>query len=47
MSKITLGYWDGRGRAQVARHLLYYSGVQSWEEVKYTNGDNWFKKDKQ
>lgn len=41
--QITLGYWGLRGRAQVARLLLAYTGAD-WKEVHYT--DNWFGKDK-
>lgn len=32
--KIKLGYWELRGRGQVLRLLLAYSGLE-WEDVKY------------
>jgi len=38
---IKLGYWQLRGRGQVLRLLLAYSGLQ-WEEVKYDNPGKWF-----
>jgi glutathione S-transferase len=45
MSKITLGYWKSRGRAQVPRLLLSYTGA-SWEDVQYSQSEQWFGKDK-
>ena len=45
MGKITLGYWGFRGRAQVARHLLTYTGAE-FEEKIYTKPEEWFQKDK-
>jgi glutathione S-transferase len=45
MKKITLGYWKSRGRAQVPRLLMAYTGA-SWEEVAYTEPEKWFGKDK-
>jgi len=44
--KVTLGYWGIRGRAQIARLLLAYTGAV-WEDVKYTSPEQWFGKDKQ
>jgi glutathione S-transferase len=44
--KTTLGYWGVRGRAQVARLLLAYTGAV-WENVKYTNPAQWFGGDKE
>ena len=40
-----LGYWGIRGLAQINRLLLHCSGVE-FENVQYTNPDNWFKDDK-
>lgn len=34
MSKLTLGYWRVRGRAQIPRLLLAYTGTE-FEEVQY------------
>ena len=45
MSKITLGYWKSRGRAQVPRLLLSYTGA-AWEDVQYSQSEQWFGKDK-
>jgi len=42
---LTLGYWAIRGRAQAIRFLLEYLGV-SYKDHHYTNGEEWFKKDK-
>jgi glutathione S-transferase len=33
MSEITLGYWGIRGRGQIPRHLLAYSGLPFTEKV--------------
>jgi len=33
--KVTLGYWAIRGRGQLPRLLLAYTGAV-WEDVKYT-----------
>lgn len=46
MSKVTLGYWKSRGRAQVARLLLAYVGM-AWEDVQYKEPQQWFGKDKE
>lgn len=43
--KVTLGYWGIRGLAQVPRLLLAYTGAV-WEDVKYTQREQWFDKDK-
>lgn len=45
-TKLKFGYWATRGRAQVPRHLLAYTGAQ-WEEVAYTDPAQWFGGDKQ
>lgn len=45
MNKITLGYWKSRGRAQVPRLLMAYTGA-SWEDIVYTEPEKWFGKDK-
>lgn len=41
MSKVTLGYWRVRGRGQVPRLLLVYTGAV-WEDVQYTQPQQWF-----
>ena len=33
---LVLAYWGIRGRAQILRHLLAYSGLK-WEEKIYTS----------
>lgn len=43
--KITFAYWGIRGAAQVSRLLLAYTGAV-WEDVKYTEREQWFDKDK-
>ena len=40
-SKFVLGYWGIRGRGQVLRHLLAYSGLE-WEDKVYTGPEKWF-----
>lgn len=40
-SKIRLGYWAIRGRGQVPRLLLSYSGLD-WEEEVYQDASKWF-----
>jgi hypothetical protein len=45
MSKVTLGYWRVRGRAQVPRLLLAYTGTQ-FEDVQYKESQQWFGGDK-
>jgi glutathione S-transferase len=45
-TKIQFGYWDFRGRGQVIRHLLTYTGLD-WEETVYTDAVKWFTSDKQ
>ena len=42
---ISLGYWAIRGRAQVSRYLFEYLNID-YNDKKYTNPDEWFKKDK-
>ena len=37
---IVLGYWGIRGRGQVLRLLLAYTGAQ-WTEKKYFSQDDW------
>lgn len=44
-SKIKLGYWAVRGKAQVPRLLLKFTGLE-WNEVKYTDANQWFHGDK-
>ncbi len=39
--KIKVGYWALRGRGQVIRHLLAYTGLD-WEEVTYKQPGDWF-----
>lgn len=46
MSKITLGYWGIRGRGQLPRLLLAYTGAD-WTDVQYTAHEKWFANDKQ
>jgi hypothetical protein len=36
-----LGYWNFRGRGQVPRHLLAYSGL-TWEDKVYEGAEKWF-----
>ena len=43
--KIKLGYWELRGRGQVLRLLLAYSGLD-WQEVTYKTTGQWFVEDK-
>ncbi len=43
--KVVLGYWGIRGLAQVSRLLLAYTGAV-WEDLKYTQREQWFEKDK-
>ena len=43
--KVIHGYWAFRGRGQISRLLLAYSGAV-WEDLNYTVRDNWFLKDK-
>lgn len=40
-SNFVLGYWGIRGRGQVLRLLLAYSGLQ-WEDKIYTGPEKWF-----
>lgn len=44
--KVTLGYWGIRGRGQIPRLLLAYTGAV-WEDVKYTDPTQWFGADKE
>ena len=39
--KFVLGYWGIRGRGQVLRLLLAYTG-QPWEDKVYTGPEKWF-----
>ncbi len=39
------GYWSVRGRGQVSRLLLAYSGLK-WKDVKYVERDQWVNKDR-
>lgn len=41
IDKVTLGYWRIRGRGQVPRLLLAYTGA-IWEDVQYTSPEQWF-----
>ena len=40
-SKFVLGYWGIRGRGQVLRLLLAYSGLE-WEDKIYADAGKWF-----
>ena len=42
---ISLGYWPIRGRGQVPRYLFEYLNVD-YNDKKYTDREEWFKKDK-
>ena len=44
--KITFGYWGTRGRGQVSRLLLAYTGAV-WEDLKYTEPEQWFGGDRE
>lgn len=44
-SRVKLGYWPFRGKAQVIRVLLSFFGVE-FEDYTYTNAEKWFKEDK-
>ena len=39
--KFVLGYWKRRGRGQVIRHLLAYTGLP-WEDKVYVGLEKWF-----
>jgi glutathione S-transferase len=43
--EIVFGYWGIRGLGQVPRLVLAYSGL-NWKDVKYTERDQWFAKDR-
>ena len=45
MATVKLGYWGIRGRGQVPRLLLAYTGTQ-WEDVVYADPARWFGNDK-
>jgi glutathione S-transferase len=45
-TNITLGYWGIRGRGQVPRLLLAYTGLK-WTNKAYTTREEWFQTDKQ
>lgn len=40
-NKFVLGYWGIRGRGQVLRHLLSYTGLD-WEDKIYEGPEKWF-----
>lgn len=40
-NKYILGYWGIRGRGQVLRLLLAYTGLE-WEDKVYTGPEKWF-----
>lgn len=44
-NKVSLGYWRIRGRGQVPRLLLAYTGAV-WEDVQYTAPEQWVSGDK-
>jgi glutathione S-transferase len=44
-NKVTIGYWAIRGRGQIPRLLLAYTGAV-WEDVKYTAPEQWFALDR-
>lgn len=43
--KVSIGYWQMRGRGQVPRLLLAYTGA-IWEDIQYNAKDQWFEGDK-
>lgn len=43
-SKLTLGYWGIRGRAQVCRFLLEYTKTPYTQKI-YSDHTEWFQKD--
>ena len=43
--KVTFGYWGFKGRAQIARYLLAYTGA-NFQEKFYTKPEDWFQNDK-
>jgi glutathione S-transferase len=45
-NNIVIGYWAIRGRAQVPRLLLAYTGLK-FTSKNYTNKEDWFNHDKQ
>ena len=45
-NKVTLGYWGIRGRGQIPRLLLAYTGAV-WEDVQYVKPEQWFGADKE
>lgn len=45
MSKVTLGFWNSRGRGQIPRLLLAYTGTK-FEDRQYKEDNEWFGKDK-
>lgn len=45
MAEITLGYWAIRGKGQIPRLLLAYTG-QKFQEKQYTAPEQWFGADK-
>lgn len=46
MNKVSLGYWRMRGRGQVPRLLLVYTGA-TWEDIQYSAPEQWFGGDKE
>lgn len=45
MEKLTLGYWGIRGRGQILRLLLAYTGTE-FQETRYLSQEKWFAEDK-
>ena len=41
MSKVTLGFWKTRGRGQIPRLLLSYTGTK-FEDHIYDKENEWF-----
>lgn len=39
-NKVSLGYWGLRGRGQIPRLLLAYTG-ELWENVQYVKPEQW------
>lgn len=46
MNKVSLGYWRMRGRGQVPRLLLVYTGA-TWEDIQYSAPEQWFGGDRE
>ncbi len=45
-NNIKFAYWGTRGKGQVSRLLLAYTGL-AWEDASYTDHNQWFGNDKQ